>query len=439
MVTVDCTKGFYKFLVGVMPGMFKCKVQPDPGPGPGPVPVPAGILKGYGRVNYWMTLSDVDAFMKLLKDSGCNCTHIELFGREEDGWINKQDLIKQQLQNLLASARIYGITVFVNVVNWGSGSLTNQTDSWFQGWLDFIKSLGASNLVVQAAAEWGDSKAANWCVMMENTLAGFALSWNKGSRPSSASSKYKYLDYHSNTVTDLGPADKRVICNTDTSSILNAMQNGGVLGQTFKPDQVTVFGTNALRAGKSVILYGFNHKQTDVAAIETLGKIGVAPDPQPGGDEASQGLDMAKMVVFGGEPVKNARIVSKMTGIDSNTGGFTMRYEPISPLWKPWDGVCDGLTMFAWRKADGTWNGGKFDWKRISATTSYYRGYENIINGYRGHTIPDYGATCAGWLMSCDGTQRTSCGFFKWTRKATLTSRLMGWLRRLIVMENGNE
>jgi hypothetical protein len=167
---------------------------------------------------------------------------------------------------------------------------------------------------------------------------------------------------------------------------------------------------------------------------------GPNPDPAPNNpDEASQGLDMAKMVVFGGEPVKNARVVSKMSKIDSSTNGFTMYFEAINPPWKPHDGECDGLAMFAWKKADGTWNGGKFDWKRISAMMSYYRGYENILGGYKGHTVPTYGATCAGWLMNCDGSQRTSCGFFKWTRKTSLMGRMMGMIRKPVVMEGGDE
>jgi len=234
-------------------------------------PIPYGILKGYGMVNYWMTISNYDSFMSLLKNNGCNCTSIEIFGREEEGWINKQDLLKAQFTKLIKAARSYGITVFVDMVNWGSQSLTSQSDAWFQGWLDFVKSFGPSNFVIQTAGEWEGDKAANWCVMTENTLVGFELSWNKGSRPNTASSRYKYIDYHSTTLTDVGGGDKRIICNTD-SGILNTMTQGGVMGQTFFTDQVKTFAKGALAQGKSVNLYGYAHKQPDIESIKTLGR-----------------------------------------------------------------------------------------------------------------------------------------------------------------------
>lgn len=241
-------------------------------PKPKPTPVPEGILKGYGMVNYWMTYGDYDGFMKLLKDNGSNCASIELFGREEDGWINKQDEIKAKFSKILTSSRKYGITLFVNMVNWGSQSLTSQPDSWFQGWLDFIKAFGPKGLVVQAAAEWSGEKAANWCVMTEMTLVEFKLSWNYGARPPTAPAPYKYIDYHSADLGDLGSTDKRTVCNTD-SGILNTMMVGGVMGQTFYTDQVKTFGSGAMKAGKSCLLYGYAHKQPDVEAIKMLGKV----------------------------------------------------------------------------------------------------------------------------------------------------------------------
>lgn len=233
--------------------------------------IPTGIMKGYGMVNYWMTIGNYDSFMKSLKNNGCNCTSVEIFGREEDGWFNQQPLLKSQLTKLISSARNNGIVVFIDMVNWGSQTLTAQSDAWFQDWLNFIKSFGSSNLIIQTAGEWSGSKAANWCAMTENTLNGFNLSWNQGSRPQTASSRYKYIDYHSTTLTDLGGGDKRIICNTD-SGILESMTNGGVMGQTFKTDQVTIFGNGSLKQGKSVLLYGYAHRQPDTAAIIALGK-----------------------------------------------------------------------------------------------------------------------------------------------------------------------
>ena len=242
---------------------------------------PTYQLKGYGVVNKWMNLSDSDIMelVKYTKSSGGNCVSVELLGSDEG---NNPDKIKKKFKLLINEAKYRDVVVFVNIVNWNYSFLVNQSDAWFQDWLDYLKDFKKGNMVVQACSEWSDyrnrsstldARAARWCKMAEDTLTGFSLSWNKGSRPSTATSRYAYIDYHSSKVTDLGGIDKRIICNTDHTVILKDIQNGGLYGQTFKTDKIITYATPVLKAGKSVNLYGYLHTGVDKNAIKTLGKI----------------------------------------------------------------------------------------------------------------------------------------------------------------------
>jgi hypothetical protein len=173
----------------------------------------------------------------------------------------------------MAEAKAKNVIVFVDMVNWGSTSLTGQSDAWLQGWLDYIKGFGNTHLIVQVGGEASGDQATRWYAMGEATLTDFVLSYNIGSRPSSASSRYSYIDYHSASIGDNGVTDTRIMCNTD-SGILNDMMEGGVLGQTFKTSKITDFAAIPLKtSGKSVNLYGYAHKVTDINAIITLGSI----------------------------------------------------------------------------------------------------------------------------------------------------------------------
>ena len=146
------------------------------------------------------------------------------------------------------------------------------------------------------------------------------------------------------------------------------------------------------------------------STTSTTSTVTSLPDNQ---DEAVNGLNMNQVTVCGGEAIKNAKIVSNMTKVIGDKHGCTMYYEEINPKWKPHDSVCDGFSCLVYN-IDGKWFGGKYDWKRISATTSYARDFKNIINGYKGHKIPPDGSLCGAFLMNEDGTERTSCGFFTW-------------------------
>jgi hypothetical protein len=387
-----------------------------------PLPIPTGTLKGYGMVCYWMNLSNFDTLMSTLKNNNCNCTSIELFGREEDGWINKQDVIKSQFTKMVTSARKYGITIFVDMINGANES--GQTDAWFQDWLNFIKSFGSNGLVIQTAAEWNDSKMANWCVMTENTLTGFALSWNKGARPQTATSKYKYIDYHSTTLTDLGGPDKRTICNTD-SQILNTMMNGGVMGQTFKTDQVTTFGTGALKAGKSVNLYGYAHQSIDPAAIQALGKCGGSVPVDPSGDvtEASMGLSMATLDARGDSDPRHAQITCQLTkmAVTKGSGGLSLRWTPHTFVGG--DGLCDGWVVVFWKNTTGGWMSGLTENCPNGNTFSDGQGYDfasdtlvNIYNNPNYVPQPIKGSNCDFGIaiVSKDAKQRSNVAFGTW-------------------------
>lgn len=381
-------------------------------------PIQNGILKGYGMVNYWMTLGEFDTLMLTLKNNGCNCTSIEIFGREEEGWINKQDILKNQFAKLIASARKHGIIVFIDMVNQGSGSLTSQPNSWFQEWLNFIKSFGQANMVVQAVGEGSGDKSANWYVMMENTLNGFALSWNMGTRPQTASEKYKYIDYHSTTLTDLGGGDKRIIDNTD-SGILSSMMNGGVMGQTFKVDQVKTFATGALNAGKSVNLYGYAHKSIDVEAIKALGKCGGSnPNPDPSNDatETSMGLDVSKIQVFGSQDPRNAKMTVKVTNLGLNNGSPAVSLQWNKVLgWKMYDQYCDGFLMVVWKRST-SWLSQYLEWK--PANNLGYN-WSNPLENMSQSPVPEElkaqnGDPCGFFILSSDKIERSNTLFDKW-------------------------
>jgi len=243
-----------------------------------------GQLRAYGMVNKWINYSDYDKYMSILEKNGCNATWVEIFGNDEDGWINNTAETKKRFTKFLDAAKDHGIIVFVNIVNWNGKSITAKDDAWFADMVSYIKGLGKDNLIVQACSEWCDArnrsssmdaKAQRWCTLVETELGnnGFKISWNKGSRPSTASSKYSRIDYHARTSTDLAGSDKRFLVTTDTSSILNEIQNGGVGGQTFKTDKMVKFATPVLKAGKSVALYGYLHSSIDEAAIKALGAI----------------------------------------------------------------------------------------------------------------------------------------------------------------------
>jgi len=262
--------------------------NPNPNPTPDPTPTPTNNvptlpnnpallkpqLRGYGAVNEWLKFSDstLKAMVDCIATSGCNMVSIELFGREEEQWINHLDTVKAKFSVLMAEAKAKNVIVFIDMVNWGDTSIVTQSDSWFQGWLDYLKGFGNTHMVVQVGGEASGDQATRWYTMAENTLSGFILSYNIGARPSTASSKYTYIDYHSASIGDNGSSDKRIMCDTD-SGILNSIMNGGVLGQTFITADITSFATTPLKDGKSVNLYGYYHNAPDYNAINTLGKI----------------------------------------------------------------------------------------------------------------------------------------------------------------------
>lgn len=344
-------------------------IKPTPTP-PGPTPVDPSLLRGYGVVNNWIKLTSFNTLITTLKTNNCNCTYIEFFGMYEDGWIDKENIIKSQFTALVTEARRQGITVFVNIMNWGNTTYITRPDSWFQGWLDYIKTFGPEKLVIQTASEWRDEKGARWCQMTEDTLTGFTLSWNKGSRPSTATARYAYIDYHSASMSDLGGTDKRTICDTD-SGILAEMQNGGIKGPSFIPSKVTQFATGAIGQGKNVLLYGYNHAVVDVDAIKALGRVGnptPTPDPTPGPTPTPGGFTFGQWNWVGDLPChKDATIApaAEFTTATVRGHNVNLTYGPNAKTtvwWPPYDAFCYGPHATAYKAADGNWYAGRVDW-----------------------------------------------------------------------------
>lgn len=75
------------------------------------------------------------------------------------------------------------------------------------------------------------------------------------------------------------------------------------------------------------------------------------------------------------------------------------------------DGGCDAIICM-FRKLDGTWKGGKFDWIRTGGQSVKLT--ENIEGGYGGHTTPADGETVAFMFMSVDYKQRSNAVFCQW-------------------------
>jgi hypothetical protein len=273
--------------------------------------------------------------------------------------------------------------------------------------------------------------------MTENTLTNFVLSWNQGARPSSASSKYRFIDYHSSTLTDLGTADKRIICNTD-SGILNTMMNGGVMGQTFNVDQVTQFGTAALGAGKSCLLYGYAHTKPDVAGIKALGAVGgvnpPAPDPTADPTEQSMGLDMHTVMVVGAYDPTQAKRTVKAYGLGLTNGSPAISLSWDAHTWKTHDGNCDGVLVAFWRSTKG-WIGGYIEWCPQGRTGYPFADpLKNVYNNPMYKPWPIKGEDCGFCILSDDRTERSNVVFGSWPMTV---QAMTAWKRRMQAEQAG--
>jgi len=87
--------------------------------------------------------------------------------------------------------------------------------------------------------------------------------------------------------------------------------------------------------------------------------------------------------------------------------GYSSYNWPVKVVKVPVDAV---VAMY--RKVNGNWNGGKFDWIRQGGQSS--KTLENIFNGYGGHTVPANGEQVAFMWISVDGKQRSNLATTTW-------------------------
>jgi hypothetical protein len=231
------------------------------------VKLPSNVYVGYSPVNFLYTLDPYE-LARILYKNGCNLALIEFMGPNEYHNENKISMVKDKAKNFIKAMRYYDITTFVNIVNWNSEGSISKPDAWFQDIAYFFKNeIG----ILQAASEWSGSKAQNWCNYLASTWDGLK-SWNQGSRPESMPSKYNMIDYHVVSITHpLGPAGFSTLINTDHSTILSQIQNGGVKGQTANTALLIPFMNKVLQSNRSFHYYGFWHQKIDKNAINEMG------------------------------------------------------------------------------------------------------------------------------------------------------------------------
>jgi len=235
------------------------------------VKLPQNVYVGYSPVNFWYTI-DPYSLARILYKNGCNLALIELIGPDEYHNENKIKMIKEKVKTFIKAMRYYDITTFVNIVNWNSEGSICKPDEWFHDLVLFFKNdIGTSKIILQAASEWSGSKAQNWCNYLTSNWNGLK-SWNHGSRPESLPPKYNMVDYHVVSITHpLGPAGFSTLINTDHSTILSQIQNGGVRGQTANTSLLIPFINKVLQSNRSFHYYGFWHQQIDKNAVNAIG------------------------------------------------------------------------------------------------------------------------------------------------------------------------
>jgi hypothetical protein len=330
--------------------------KPDPTPTPNPdpgtintIPVQTPFML-YGLVNTWMKLSstDMETWMKAQNAAKLDGIMIEFFGYSEDAWEKNLDKLKAQFLVLLPLARKYGQRIWCVLVNWGDENIKAQSDAWIQDILTWFKANTKPDDFVgfEMAAEWSDSQGQRWCGLAETTLAGYPLGWNKGSRPTSADSKYTAIDYHCASTTDIPTNDKRLFIDCDHSTTISQLSDSGVTSEKFSPTKVSAWATNVFKNNKmSVGLYGYGHKVADTASITALGKVRgtVTPDPAPStGTPEYVSMTGNKMVKW-----SDLKETCTATLVSGSASGYALSYTE-SPTWSSADGMTDGYICSTW-------------------------------------------------------------------------------------------
>jgi len=365
----------------------------------------------YGPVNNWpnLTKADYEVWMKAQNAAKLDGIEIEFFGFSEQTLEKNIETVKAQFLVLLPLARKYYQRIFLNFINWNSEELTKFSDQTIKDLLNWFKdnSLPSDYIAFQLASEWKGDTAERWCGFAETILSGYPLSWNKDSRPTTATDKYAVIDYHPSSTSSIPTNDKRLFINCDHSITIGQLSDAGVTSEKFNPEKVSTWATTVIKDKKMCVgLYGYNHKVADLETIKALGKIRevITPTPVPDPDadqtETSHNFSL---------PYK---ITKKIELVSYSASGITVKGDDRSD-WKN-DGTCDGEShIYVIR--NGQWVGGKFDHQRVN---NAIREFKNIFNGYGSWSSispkPERGEDTAFVVVGYDKVERTNAVFFNW-------------------------
>jgi hypothetical protein len=383
-------------------------------PTPNPSPINNISVKTpfilYGVMNTWMKLSktEMEEWMKAQNTAKLDGIMIEFFGYSEDAWEKSVTVLNNKFLELLELARKYQQRIFLSLVNWGDDNIKKQSDEWIKDVLNWFKTNTKPSDFVgfQMASEWNDTQGSRWCGFAESILNEFPLSWNHDSRPTTATSKYSVIDYHSASTKDIQTSDKRFLNNCDHSTTLIELA-GSVTAKKFDASKAQAWATTVINKGVSVGLYGYAHEKPDYNTIKALGKV--RPDDSTP-TEPSNDVDLTKATWQGAFKGPNAK--STVPAKNLNVNGDNISMEWNLHTWNAGDEYCDGVICCAWKMND-KWNAAYLDYCPKGRTGYKWDCLKNMANSSY-EPKPIKGTECGFFIMSQKLYERSNVLLSKW-------------------------
>ena len=249
-----------------------------------PPKIGSGMLRGYGRVNYWYLDEDeLDKDLARCKASGVDVYHIEYsgFGATNIYIDINTNKVRKAYKKLVKKIRALGMWLFVSVVNdnMGSGKYGDQKIPLSKLYnnalaeLAFIKSCGSDNVIIQPVAETQTSAGTKFENDTKAMLAGWTLVNNgSGGRPS-GNNGMTYRAVHPSSIANCSKYGNAIV-SSDHGLIIKELAVGGTLNGPGSPQKITIFLQNSKSAGAPMcVYYAFQREKHDKDAIEAMGKI----------------------------------------------------------------------------------------------------------------------------------------------------------------------
>ena len=238
------------------------------------------IPVSYWLVNQWMTLSarDEAAGLDALVAAGLWGVNIEVTGWPAKPHLENPEATCIALRRLVVACRARGLNALLSVYN-DNGHLDKHGNNpinpalhreAMQVIVGHIKALGPDNLIVQPTGETKTPTGVWLEGHCRQQLAGFALCYNGGSRPSKAPIGYRHFAYHVTGPTQRPPA--KALCVTDTTGILSWLTNGmgDFHADLFNPARINQYVRTCLQWGNPCHLYAFGHRAVDLDSIRAI-------------------------------------------------------------------------------------------------------------------------------------------------------------------------